>query len=167
MIYLIWTILNLIIYLYFLYLIFGFITIGRRIFKTHFKFISMFIMIIGIVQIISPSNQDEKKNTIIINEKPDDIYNSKKNIIVLEDNMTMDFILSIKYYEDNDLFIPTASHTIISGFVGGFDWTFTSIQTSNYLPNEQVEYSVNGILKWKLFGINIYNEFKSFNGIVK
>lgn len=167
MIYLIWTIINGIIFLYFLYLIFGFIAIGKRIFVPQFKAVSITIMIIGIVQIISASNQQEKKNTIIINEKTEGKYNSISKDIILEDNLTMDLILSIKYYEDNNSFIPTASHSVLTGFVSGFYWEFTSIQTSNYIPNEQVEYNANGILKWNLFGINIYSESKSFNGIIK
>jgi len=167
MIYLIWTILNGIIFFYFLYLIFGFIAIGKRIFKPQFKTVSIAIMLVGFFQIISASNKEEKKNTVIINEKPNGNYNSKRKTIILEDNLTMDIVLSISYTDVGDSFMPTASHSILTGLIGGYVWEFNSIQTNNYKPNEQTEYTANGILKWNLFGINVYNQLKTFNGSIK
>ncbi|GAA4242200.1 hypothetical protein [Winogradskyella damuponensis] len=167
MIYLFWTVLNGIIFFYFLYLIFGFIAIGKRIFRPQFKIVSITIMFIGIIQIISASNKEEKNNMIVINEKINGNYNSMSKTIKLEDNLTMDIVLLIKYTADGDSFMPTASHSVLTGFVGSYIWEFNSIQTSNLNPNEQAEYSVNGILKWNLFGINVYSESKSFSGIIK
>ena len=76
MIYLIWTILNGIMFLYFLYLLFGFIVIGKRIFKPKFKNISIIFMLIGVLQILS-AKETENTNRITISEKYKQYNNNK------------------------------------------------------------------------------------------
>jgi uncharacterized membrane protein len=60
MIHLIWSTVNLIIVLYFLYLIFGFIAKGKQIFKPKYRVASIFILVIGVLQIYSASNSEER-----------------------------------------------------------------------------------------------------------
>ncbi|MEZ7498888.1 hypothetical protein QO200_09060 [Flavobacterium sp. Arc3] len=76
MIHLIWSIINGIIILYFFYLIIGFIVKGKRIFKPQFKVVSIFMMVIGIVQIISASNSEKNTNRITITKD----YNKKNDL---------------------------------------------------------------------------------------
>ncbi len=73
MIHLIWSIINGIIVIYFLYLIIGFIAKGKKIFKLQFKVVSIIIMVIGIVQIISASDSEKNLNRISITKD----YNKK------------------------------------------------------------------------------------------
>ncbi len=167
MIHLIWSIINGIIFLYFLYLIVGFIAKGRRIFKPQFKVVSIFIMVIGIIQIISASNSKKNTNRIIINDEYKKTNNSKIKNVILEDNLTFDINMLVKYSIDNKEFIPIESNSFLTGLVSGYIWEFKSIQINNHKPNEKSKYIANGILKWNLFGINIYSESKTFSGIME
>ena len=167
MVHLIWSILNGIIFLYFFYLIIGFIAKGKRIFKPQFKVVSIFIMVIGIVQIISASNSEKNTNRITITEDYNKKNNSKIKQIVLEDNLTFDINMLVKYSIDENKYIPIESNSFLTGLVSGYVWEFKSIDTNNYKPNEKSEFIANGILKWNLFGINIYSESKTFNGTIK
>jgi hypothetical protein len=167
MIHLIWSIINGMIVLYFLYLIVGFIAKGKRIFKPQFKVVSIFIMVIGIVQIISASNSEKSTNRITMNDDYNKKNNSKVKKVTLEDNLTFDINMHVKYSVDKNEFIPIESNSFLTGFVSGYVWEFKSIQTNNYKPNEKSEYIADGILKWNLFGITVYSESKTFNGIIK
>ena len=167
MIHLLWSIINLIIVFYFLYLIVGFIRKGKRIFNPKFKVVSIFVMVIGIVQVISAANSDKKTNRITITNNNNKKNNSKVEKVTLEDNLTFDINMLVKYsFEQNEL-IPIESNSFLTGFVSGYDWKFTSIKTNNYKPNGKAEFTANGILKWNLFGITVYNESKTFNGTIE
>ncbi|WP_445908606.1 hypothetical protein [Yeosuana sp.] len=167
MIHLIWSIINGIILLYFLYLIIGFISKGKKIFKTQFKIISIFIMFIGIVQIISASDSEKNPNRISITEN----YNSKNKSllkqVMLEDNWTFDINMLVKYSIDENEYIPIESNSFLTGLVSGYVWEFKSIDTNNLNPNGKAEFIANGTLKWNLFGITVYSESKTFNGTIE
>lgn len=167
MLYLIWSIINGIIVLYFLYLIVGFIVKGKQIFKPQFKVVSICILVIGIVQIISASNSEKRTNRIKINDEYDRHNNSKIKNKKLEDNLTFDVNMLIKYSIDQNEFIPIESNSFLTGVVSGYVWEFNTIETSNFRENEKAEYKANGILKWNLFGINVYSESKTFSGIIE
>lgn len=167
MIHLIWSILNIIIALYFLYLIVGFIAKGKQIFKPQFKVISIFIMLIGIVQIISASNPEKSTNRITINDNYNKNNNSKLKKVTLEDNLTFDINMLVKYSVEKNEFIPIESNSFLTGFVSGYVWEFKTIQTNNYKPNEKGEFIAHGIFNWSLFGIKVYSESKTFSGIIE
>ena len=167
MIHLLWSIINLIIVFYFLYLIVGFIRKGKRIFNPKFKVVSIFVMLIGVVQVISAANSEEKTNRITITNNYNKKNNSKVEKVKLEDNLTFDINMLVKYSIEQNELIPIESNSFLTGFVSGYDWEFTSIETNNYKPNEKAEFTANGILKWNLFGITVYNESKTFSGVIK
>ena len=167
MIHLIWSIINGIIVLYFLYLIVGFITKGKKIFKPQFKFVSIFIMVIGIVQIISASNSGKNSNRISITENYDRKNNSEIKQVKLEDNWTFDINMLVKYSIEQNEYIPIESNSYLTGIVSGYMWEFKSIDTNNLNMNGKAEFIANGILKWNLFGITVYSESKTFNGTIE
>lgn len=167
MIHLIWSIINGIIVIYFIYLIVGFIAKGKKIFKPQFKVVSISIMVIGIVQIISASNSEKNSNRISIT----DDYNRKNTSAIkkvkLEDNWTFDINMLLKYSIEKNKYIPIESNSFLTGLVSGYVWKFNSIDTNNLYPNGKAEFIANGILKWNLFGVTVYSESKTFNGIIE
>ena len=167
MIHLIWSIINGLIVIYFLYLIVGFIAKGKRIFKPQFKVVSIFIMVIGIVQIISASNSEKNANRITITEDYNKKNNSKIKQVVLEENLTFDINMLVKYSIDQNEYIPIESNSFLTGLVSGYVWEFNSIDTNNFKQNKKSEFIANGILKWNLFGITVYSESKTFNGTIE
>ena len=166
MLHLIWSIINGIIVLYFLYLIIGFIAKGKRIFKPQFKVVSICIMVIGIVQIISASHSEKTTNRITITDDYIKQNNSEIKNITLENNLTFDINMLVKYSIDENEFVPIESNSFLTGIVSGYVWEFNSIETSNFKKNEKAEYTANGVLKWKLFGITVLNEAKTFSGTI-
>ncbi|RBA28673.1 hypothetical protein [Flavobacterium tibetense] len=167
MMHLIWSIINGVLTLYFLYLIIGFIIKGKEIFNPKLKKASIFIMVLGIIQIISASNSEKKLNRILLNQDNIKEKNSTIKKVTLENNFSFEIIMLIKYSIEEDKYIPVESFSHLNGFTGGFEWEFNSINVNNYNKNKKNEFSVYGILKWNLFGINIYSQPKTLNGIIE
>jgi len=153
--------------LFFLYLIIGFVAKGKRIFKPQFKVVSIFILVIGIIQIISASNSEKISNRIIIKEDYNKKNNSKIKKVTLENNLTFDINMLVKYSIEKKELVPIESNSFLTGFVSGYVWEFKAIQANNFKPNEKAEFRADGILKWNLFGITVYSESKTYNGIIE
>jgi hypothetical protein len=167
MIHLIWSIINGIIFIYFLYLIVGFIARGKKVFQPQLKVISIFIMVIGIVQIISASDSEKNTNRISITEDYSRKNNSEIKQVKLEDNWTFDINMLVKYSVEQDQYIPIESNSFLTGLVSGYVWEFNSINTNSLHSNAKAKFIANGILKWNLFGITVYSEVKTFSGTIE
>lgn len=167
MIHLVWTLLNASLIIFFFYLIFGFIIKGKKIFNPKIKVMSILIMILGIIQIISATKTSKNSNRITITDDYKKTNNSKIKETILEDNLVFDINLYIKYSIDNNEYIPIDSHSFLTGLISGYEWEFKSIETQIYKTNEKATFTAEGVLKWNLFGINVYNENKTFSGIIK
>ena len=167
MIHLLWSLINLIIGFFFLYLIVGFIRKGKQVFNPKFKIVSIFVMIIGVVQVISAINSEKKTNRITITNNYNNKNNSKVKKVKLEDNLTFDINMLVIYSIEQSELIPIESNSFLTGFVSGYEWEFKSIETNNFERSDKIEFTADGVLKWNLFGINIYNESKTFNGFLK
>lgn len=167
MTYLIWSILNTGILIYFIYIIVGFISRGKQFFKPQFKNISIFLLILGTIQIISAAILEKNKNEINLTDN----YDKKKKIItkkvILENNLTFEIDMHLKYSIDQNEFIPIKSTSSLTGFVSGYVWEYNFIDAANPKQNEQARFTAHGILKWNLFGITIYSQSKKFNGSLK
>lgn len=167
MIHLLWTLLNASLIIFFFYLIFGFIIKGKKIFNPKIKVFSILIMTLGIIQIISTAKTSKNSNRITITTDYKKTNSSKIKKIVLEDNLVFDINLNIKYSIENKEYIPIESNSFLTGLVSGYEWEFKSIETQIYKTNEKGTFTADGVLKWNLFGINVYSENKTFSGIIK
>jgi len=167
MIHLVWSIFNVVIIFFFIYLIFGFIVEGMKIFETRFRIISISILILGIFQIISASNTKKQTNKIILKSNYNQTNNSKVKEVLLEDNLIFDINLHIKFSIDKNEFTPIESYSYLTGFTSGYVWEYKSIEINTCKPNRKTEFTAKGILKWHLFGINIYNESKVFRAYIE
>jgi len=167
MIYLIWSIINGIIILYFFYLIIGFIVKGKKIFKSRFKVISLIVIVSGAIQIISALTSEKSSNRIIISENHIKTNYSKIKRVVLEETLTLDINLLLKYTINKSKYVPLESTSSLTGFVSGYVWEFKSININNYKLSENIEYTANGILKWNFFGVTVYNQYKEYTGRIE
>ena len=167
MIHLLWTLLNASLIIFFFYLIFGFIIKGKKIFNPRIKVVSILLMVLGITQIISATKTPKNSNRIIITTDYKKTNSSKIKKIVLEDNLVFDINLNIKYSIENKEYIPIESYSFLTGLVSGYEWEFKAIETQIYKTNEKATFTADGVLKWNLFGINVYSEYKTFSGIIK
>ena len=51
--------------------------------------------------------------------------------------------------------------------MSGYVWELKAIQANNFKPNKKAEFRADGILKWNLFGITVYSESKTYNGVIE
>ena len=167
MIHLIWSIINLTILFYFIYLIIGFIKKGKQIFNSQFKVLSTFIILIGIWQITSASNSKKNSNRISITKSYDEKSYLKQKQIILEDNLTFNINMQVKYSVNQNNYIPVESNSSLTGFTSGYAWKFKSINTQKLDSNGKAEFIANGFLYWNLFGFTIYSQNKTFTGIIE
>jgi hypothetical protein len=167
MIHLIWSGINLIVLLYFFYLIIGFIIKGKKIFKPQFKIASIALMVIGIVQIVSATKSEEKINRISFVENREKMNATEITDVVLESNLTFDIHMSVTYRVDKKEIIPIESYSNLNGIVIGFEWEYKYATINDKNLNGEIEYDISGVLKWNLFGINIYSQPKKFKGLIE
>lgn len=164
MTYLIWTIINLMIVLFFFYLIIGFLMKGKKIFHPQFKGLSIFIVILGIVQILFATRSEKNANRITVAKDFDGKNYSEIKQVVLEENWTFDVIMLVGYSTEKKQYNLFERNSFLTGFVRGFRWEAKSIATESL--NGKTAFTVNGVLEWHLFGISVYSESKTFNGII-
>lgn len=124
-------------------------------------------MIIGIVQIISGSRLNKSTNRISITQDYNKKNNSTTKLIKLEENLSLDLNLLVKFSLEQNKYLPIEGNSFITGFVSGYIWEFKSIDADILNSESELEYVVNGNLKWSLFGITVFSESKTFNGIME
>ncbi|WP_299334782.1 hypothetical protein [uncultured Psychroserpens sp.] len=166
MLHLLWSILNGIIALYFLYVIVGFIRQGKSFFKRRFKVMSIVVVCIGMVQIISAVTSEAPNNKIILANDYNTTNPSKVIKLTLEEHLTFDINMLVKYSVDQNELIPIESNSYVTGLVSGYTWEYNSIETHNFKPNDSSEFTVQGTLNWNLFGITVYSQPKTFTGTI-
>lgn len=132
-----------------------------------FKTISILLMVIGTIQIISASHSKKNSNKIEIKELYNKNSDSELKHVVLEDNLTFDINMFVKYSIEQNEHIPIESNSVLSGFVMGYEWEFNSIDTKKLNSNGKAEFTANGTLKWNLFGFTLYGESKTFKGLIE
>ncbi len=162
MIYLIWATLNLALWLYFFYLIAALIFMGRRVFQGKLRAFSILILVVGVGHLLSASD-GEATNQITFAEKHDSSNGSRSQRITLDDNLSFATKLWIGYSVEGDTLVPVSCSSSISGFVCGFEWQLDLATSDEIRKDEEAFYQVSGILKWNLFGVNVYNQDKNFS----
>ncbi len=167
MIELFWSLLNITILFFFLYLIVGFLFKGKKIFDSRFKKLSTAIFILGVIQIVSANDSSKFDNTINIDNKHNQKNSTYTSKLILEDNLTMNINLSIIYSNENEVLTPIKATSYLTGLVNGYDWKLKSTNTSSKTKDEIRNYNASGILEWKIFGIKIYSQEKSFTGRIQ
>ncbi|WP_188598643.1 hypothetical protein [Polaribacter pacificus] len=166
MIHLVWSLINLLILLYFIYLLVGFLRKGKAIFKPQFKVVSVFILVVGIIQVISATSLKSTTNKILITDAYNNVNYSKVEELLLEENLTFDIHMSLNYSIDQNMDVPISSQSELTGFVSGYEWEFKSIATETHNPDENAAFVATGILKWNLLGVTVFRELKTFKGFI-
>lgn len=172
--YLIWSILNSVLFLYFLYLLVGYVSIGRKVLpKNKLRSLAAILLIFGTVGMFRNETQGEDKtnNAFTINELPANIskkdlphYNVASKHIVLEDNVPFKITTRMRIAFVDGKYIALKSHSGLSGFLSGFHWKQTSSPLVHFDKHGKATYRLDGVLRWNLMGMNVYTESKTFEG---
>ena len=172
--YLIWSILNSVLFLYFLYLLVGYVSIGRKVLpKNKLRSLAAILLIFGTVGMFRNETQDEDKTnkSFIINELPEGItkkelpyHNVPSKRLVLEDNVPFDITTRIRVIFVDGKYMAYKSYSGVSGFLSGFRWEQTGSPLVHFDKDGKATYRIDGLLRWNLMGMNVYTESKTFEG---
>lgn len=86
--------------------------------------------------------------------------------IVFDNNIISKSVVSVRYGKDTQtgLVKPLEAHTHINGLVAGTSWRPVSVQVSQTAVPNEFTYEVNGVVEWKLLGTTIISQAKEWTG---
>ena len=162
---LLWGILNGFLLIYFIVICFK----SVRILKKNLGIFASFIFVIGLLSFISKPDKKNiaDKNIDVLNQtNPKKAFNGNSFFreITLEDNLTSKIGLSILVGENEPDLIILNANCYRSGFISGTNWNVENIEIDKEKNKKFCTYIVRGIMEWKILGITIYSEPKSFTG---
>ncbi len=168
MIQLIWGLLNLILSLFFLLTCFRALKLVRE----KWGIFSAIVFTFGLLSFCSrPSGQPLNKENIVNRWTfaPDSsiIKNtSQSTTLMLEKNLISNYNLELTYgtHKNSQTKVPVKAWAFTSGFVMGTQWRpeFVSVTPQK----NGFHYLVNGIYEWKLLGVSLYSQVKTYKGFV-
>lgn len=159
---LLWSLLNVSTIVFFLYLLIGYLMMGKRIFEGKLRMLSITFLVFGVVQILSAKDPVEKNNSIILSAKFDQVDYPQVVQSFKEDNMSLDFYFLITYAKIKGRLFPVKATGEMHGFVLGYDWELLSVRAEDKKPGEKADFEATGQLNWKLFGIKLYSQNRTF-----
>jgi len=165
--YLLWSLLNLALLGYFLYMVYGLFSKGRKIFQHRLKPVSIIIMMLGLAQVLDRGDDFEPNNKKVFVENYEGNGGIKLAGLAMDDGLSLNFFLSAKFaYEDDEL-IVLETNSDLSGLTFGYTWNASKIvRLMESDVRGQPRYRVIGYLTWQLFGFDIYSEEKDFSGTI-
>lgn len=86
---------------------------------------------------------------------------------VLEKALVARYILGITYGQElgSQKTVPVQAYSDVTGLISGTAWTPVNISVSLNDEKTAFQYSVDGVVKWKLLGFTVYNQSKSYKGL--
>lgn len=162
---LIWGILNVFLLIYFLLICLK----SVKIIKEKIGLLASFIFVIGLLSFISKPNEKNSadKNINILNQtNPKKAFNGNSFFreVNLEDNLSSTIGLSILVGEKETGLIILNANCYRSGFISGTNWNVENIEIDIPKNKKHCSYLIRGIMEWKILGITIYSEHKTFSG---
>lgn len=155
MIYLLWSLLNTGMSVWFLLIAFG----ALKMFLKEMGIVSTIIFVIGVFSFI--------KGSVVNNQ--DQGYQLQKNEIIgtknLENAISYHLDLSYVYNKDTTFTGSLSTKILETGFITGHGWSPGLTYTE--MKNGIVNYRVTGKHQWKLLGLVLYNQDQEFKGTLK
>ncbi len=172
MLYLLWGLLNIGLFLFFIVTCFK----ATKLIRAKMGLLASVIFVFGLLSFIGKSNSNndnlEPNSNHIKTWKfvPGDSLKSNESYlqnIELEKTIISKYDLGIEYGKDlqGQLNIPISAYSSTTGFVSGTNWKPVSIIVNRTNENKKFEYSVDGVVEWKLLGATVYSQQKNYKGI--
>jgi hypothetical protein len=170
MIYLLWSLLNIGLSLFFIAICFK----ATKLVREKIGLFASIVFISGLLSFVGISNNDNKelssnyiKTWKFVSE--DSLKNNESHLLNIELDKTLiaKYDLGIKYGKDRQgqINIPISAYSSTNGFISGINWKPISIIVNTTDDNNKFEYSVDGVMEWKLLGATIYSQLKEYKGI--
>lgn len=171
MINLLWTLLNIGLFLFFIIICFK----ATKLVREKSGLFASVVFVLGLLSFISKPdndynkkpNSDRGKTWEFTTGNSLDPTNTHMMSVDLEKTLVSTNVLGIKYGKDKlgRTNIPISAYSSMTGFVSGTSW-IPSIVMVNKKVDNKFEYFVAGVIKWNLLGATIYSQPKTYRSIV-
>lgn len=169
MLYLIWSLFNIALFLYFIFICFR----ATQYVREKLGILTSVIFVVGLLSFIN-SNGDRNDGSSQIKHWE---FTSDKNIvngteksaqITIEKTLPFNIYMEVLYGIDGSskTNIPVNACSLVSGFQGGYEWHPSLITVDVADTPSKFQYSVSGVVVWKLLGATIYSQRKTYNGFI-
>ena len=168
--FLLWWLLNAGLFTLFLVLCFH----ATKLIKGKFGTIVAIVFVLGLLSMTGSSDSSHDS----INGEPKWKFISEDNIAP---NTTRSFQLVLKktplakhelgfvygLHNQSRKLVPISAYSYTNGFISGTEWVPQDISITNTETDKRFKYSVQGVIKWKLLGTNLYTQPKEYSGTVE
>lgn len=173
MIYLIWGILNFVLFIFFITICFK----ATKLIRRKIGLFAAFIFVVGLLSYIGNSNSNDYNKEPNSNQIKTWKFASENGLnkigtysvdVVLEKTLISEYNLGISYSKEKkgeNKYFPISAYSSTSGISCGTLWIPKSIIVNQTNNNNKFEYLVNGVVEWKLLGLTLFSEIKEYKGI--
>ncbi|MEJ7911920.1 MAG: hypothetical protein WKF70_02110 [Chitinophagaceae bacterium] len=171
MLYLLWGLINLALVIFFIGLCLG----ATKLIKERFGIFACIVFVFGLLSFAGGSNDNndyddhESLKLRKWNFTPEQRVSQNTPVFQytnLEETLFSKYLLGISYatMKTDQSIVPISASSLTTGLTMGTVWKPISIDINSTRNNSQLEYVVNGVLKWKLLGATIYTQSKEYKG---
>jgi hypothetical protein len=165
--YLFWVILNIGVFLFFIFICFR----ATKLIREKLGSLSALIFVFGLLSFVVNSKDDYQKSgeRYEFNFNKDNsksLDNKSVAFATLDNNLIFKTQLAVLYSRanDNSLIVPTYGYSTMSGLIAGHRWKASLVSVN--AEGAKIEYSVFGTIEWKLLGMVIYTQNKKYTGFI-
>lgn len=167
MLYLLWAILNIGVFLLFIYVTYQ----ATRLLRQKFGVGVALFFVIGLLSFVSSAGTESEdagfkpasQKSVSVNLQEQNHYSA-----LLEDNLAFEIKLDLITNKATVQapFEAVNYYTHVSGLVAGHKWK-PAVATFNYNSSKStIHYEVHGVIGWKLLGIQLYAQSKIYTGAI-
>ncbi|MEM0578045.1 hypothetical protein [Flavobacterium polysaccharolyticum] len=140
-----------------------------KLIKEKIGFLASLIFVLGLLSFMSKSNDKNlaDKNIDFLNQtNPKKAFNGNSffHEVLLEDNLTSKIGLSILVGEKRAELTILNANCYRTGFISGTNWDVEHVDIDKQKDKNYCSYLVRGKMDWKILGITIFSEHKTFRG---
>ncbi len=168
MVFLLWAILNVVLFLSFIFICFRATKLIRRELGVIFSIIFVFGLLSFIAQ---PNNGNgklgEQFKFDLFKDNSKSLENSKFVSTILDSNLIFKILLTVQYHKKDStaLITPVDGSSTTTGIIAGNRWKAFAVSTN--VEGTKIKYSVLGAIEWKLLGFNVYTQKKYYTGFIE
>lgn len=170
MLYLLWGILNIVLFVLF---IFAGFKITKRI-REKWGLLVAVVFVTLLLSFITVSSDNKKRAGEIENKvtvRSDKKINMKSGVanVILEKTLISSNILDL-FYERSSESEASASvnaYSYTTGFVSGTKWEPNSISVKFAGSTDKLDYSVSGVVEWRLLWLTVFSQYKTYTGFIE
>ncbi len=170
MLYIIWAIVNIAIFIFFVFICFR----ATRLIRERLGLLAAVIFVLGLLSFAArpaydeDDNKEPGKNEIKWRFASEDSFRNTYAVRVeLKKSLIAKYMLFIKYGKDSqNINIPINADANVEGIISGTDWKPVGITITQTDNNSKFHYEVFASEKWKLLCVTVITQSKLYEGDV-